>query len=166
MESDSVRVGTDRADVVASDMGNSLNGCCSDSSSKWGVTRGRRVPGEVDSRQYKVEGGSKEGRRCNSGPFWEERDLPRWGAMRVSGAAPPTPRFFVSVASKGLSQTVSLLFATLAGRFISVASKGLKGVVGSGQWTVGRREGDGEWEIPRVCTGPVGVWQGEEARGW
>jgi hypothetical protein len=33
--------------------------------------------------------------------------------------------FFVSVASKGLSQTVSLLFATLAGRSISVASKGL-----------------------------------------
>ena len=32
--------------------------------------------------------------------------------------------FFVSVASKGLSQTVSLLFATLAGRCISVAGKG------------------------------------------
>jgi hypothetical protein len=34
--------------------------------------------------------------------------------------------FFVSVASKGFSYTVSLLFATLAGRFISVATKGLK----------------------------------------
>jgi hypothetical protein len=34
--------------------------------------------------------------------------------------------FFVSVASKGLSQDVSLLFATLAGRFVSVAVKGLK----------------------------------------
>jgi hypothetical protein len=34
--------------------------------------------------------------------------------------------FFVSVASKGFSQTVSLLFATLAGRSISVAAKGLK----------------------------------------
>src|SRR5260370_27381912 len=38
----------------------------------------------------------------------------------------PTPVFFVSVASKGFSQTVSLLFATLAGRFISVAVKGLR----------------------------------------
>ena len=28
------------------------------------------------------------------------------------------------------------MFATLAGRFISVAAKGLKGMVGSGQWTV------------------------------
>jgi hypothetical protein len=33
--------------------------------------------------------------------------------------------FFVSVASKGFSQTVSLLFATLAGGSISVAVKGL-----------------------------------------
>src|SRR5260370_26078581 len=37
----------------------------------------------------------------------------------------PTPYFFVSVASKGLSQAVSLLFATLAGKSISVAAKGL-----------------------------------------
>jgi hypothetical protein len=34
--------------------------------------------------------------------------------------------FFVSVASKGLSYAVSLLFATLAGRYISVAVKGLR----------------------------------------
>src|SRR5713226_568967 len=47
-----------------------------------------------------------------------------------------SPVFFVSVASKGLSQSVSLLFATLAGRSISVAGKGLKAIVGSGQWTV------------------------------
>ncbi len=33
--------------------------------------------------------------------------------------------FFVSVASKGLSLAVSLLFATLAGRSVSVAAKGL-----------------------------------------
>jgi hypothetical protein len=33
---------------------------------------------------------------------------------------------FVSVASKGFSQAVSLLFATLAGRSISVAVKGFK----------------------------------------
>ena len=48
----------------------------------------------------------------------------------------PHPVFSVSVASKGLSQTVSLLFATLAGRSISVAAKGLKAIAGSGQWTV------------------------------
>ena len=35
--------------------------------------------------------------------------------------------FRVSVASKGFSCGVSLLFATLAGRFISVAAKGLTG---------------------------------------
>jgi hypothetical protein len=33
--------------------------------------------------------------------------------------------FFVSVASKGVSPAVSLLFATLAGESISVAAKGL-----------------------------------------
>jgi len=37
----------------------------------------------------------------------------------------PIPLFFVSVASKGFSLAVSLLFATLARRFISVAAKGL-----------------------------------------
>src|SRR6266403_4376926 len=41
---------------------------------------------------------------------------------------PPTPLFFVSVASKGLRSAVSLLFATLAGGSISVAAKGFKGV--------------------------------------
>jgi hypothetical protein len=35
------------------------------------------------------------------------------------------PLFFVSVASKGFSFGISLLFATLARRFISVAAKGL-----------------------------------------
>jgi len=57
----------------------------------------------------------------------------------------PPPRFFVSVASKGLSWGVSLLFATLAGRFISVAAKGLKGMVGSGQWTVASGEKRRGW---------------------
>jgi hypothetical protein len=37
----------------------------------------------------------------------------------------PLPQFFVSVASKGVSAAVSLLFATLAGRSISVADKGV-----------------------------------------
>jgi hypothetical protein len=37
------------------------------------------------------------------------------------------PLFFVSVASKGLSLGISLLFATLAGRSVSVADKGVMG---------------------------------------
>ena len=37
------------------------------------------------------------------------------------------PLFFVSVASKGFTHAVSLLFATLAGIFVSVAAKGLMG---------------------------------------
>ncbi len=41
------------------------------------------------------------------------------------------PPFFVSVASKGISLAVSLLFATLAKRFISVASKELRELWGS-----------------------------------
>ena len=48
--------------------------------------------------------------------------------------------FFVSGASKRFSQTVSLLFATLAGKSISVAAKGLKAIVGSGP-RQGRAEG-------------------------
>jgi len=43
---------------------------------------------------------------------------------------------FVSVASKGLTQAVSLLFTTLAGRLISVAAKGLKAIMGTDQRTV------------------------------
>ena len=42
-----------------------------------------------------------------------------------NGKNNPAPLFFVTVASKGLSVTVSLLFATLARRFISVADRGL-----------------------------------------
>jgi len=41
--------------------------------------------------------------------------------------------FFVSIASKGLSQDVSLWFATLAGKSISVAAKGVKTIVGGPQ---------------------------------
>jgi hypothetical protein len=50
--------------------------------------------------------------------------LPRdaWSAME---AAPLAPVFFVSVAFKGFSPAVSLLFATLAGNLISVAVKGV-----------------------------------------
>jgi hypothetical protein len=38
------------------------------------------------------------------------------------------PLFFVNVASKGFSDAVSLLFATLVGRLISVASTELMGM--------------------------------------
>ena len=53
--------------------------------------------------------------------------------MKVEGEklefnAHPTPRFFVSAESKGLSSAVSLLYAILARRFISVAAKGLTGM--------------------------------------
>jgi hypothetical protein len=46
------------------------------------------------------------------------------GVTTPKGGA-PTPLFFVSVASKGFSSSVSPLFATLAGESISVANKGL-----------------------------------------
>ncbi len=39
-------------------------------------------------------------------------------------ATPPSPLFFVSVASKGLRNPVSRLLATLTGEFTSVDSKG------------------------------------------
>ena len=48
---------------------------------------------------------------------------------RIAGfktTADPFPRFFVSVAFKGVSLCVSLLFATLAGRSISVVAKGFR----------------------------------------
>jgi hypothetical protein len=49
--------------------------------------------------------------------------------------------FFVSVASKGLSQGVSLLVATLAGRSINVAAKGVNAIVGSDPDRVPTRPG-------------------------
>jgi hypothetical protein len=39
----------------------------------------------------------------------------------------PCPRFFVSVAAKGVSDPVSLLFATVTGDLASVAFKGVTG---------------------------------------
>jgi len=60
--------------------------------------------------------------------------------MRLEGC---TPRFFVSVASKGFILAVSLLFATLAGWFISVAAKGLKARVGGSPDRVPDRVGAG-----------------------
>ena len=48
--------------------------------------------------------------------------------------------FFVSVAAKGLSPAVSLLFATLAGKSISVAAKGVRGRAESEKVTGAGRE--------------------------
>ncbi len=50
-----------------------------------------------------------------------------FGTQTAQSAWKRYPLFFVSVASKGFGYTVSLLFATLAGRSISVAVKGLRG---------------------------------------
>jgi hypothetical protein len=50
------------------------------------------------------------------------------------------PVFFVSVASKGFNGDVSLLFATLAGRFANVALKGLRATVGSNPDRAGGRQ--------------------------
>src|SRR5258708_4667515 len=67
----------------------------------------------------------------NSGWAWSDRpceclvSLPL-GEVRCSRERHP-PSFFVSVAVKGVSSAVSLLFATLAGKCISVASKGVRG---------------------------------------
>src|SRR5712691_10235944 len=75
---------------------------------------------------------------------WAQK-LPTAGSLIFWLTIPPLPLFFVSVASKGLSQAVSLLFATLAGRSISVAAKGLKARVGGGQWTVVSEEKKRGW---------------------
>jgi len=50
-----------------------------------------------------------------------EQEARRVERRKVARRGPPPP-VFVSVASKGLSNRASLLFATLAGRSISVAS--------------------------------------------
>ena len=55
--------------------------------------------------------------------------IARWNveaSRKLVNRTSPTPLFFVSVASKGLSSAVSLLFATLAGKSISVATKGFQ----------------------------------------
>ena len=86
--------------------------------------------------------------------------VPEWEAY-------PHPVFFVSVAAKGLSQAVSLLFATLAARSISVASKGVMGAKC-------RRESNGlGWEDvialhgkPHNRVGASKAKLGTENRGW
>ena len=65
----------------------------------------------------------------------------------VSHNGEPSPLFFVSVASKEFNNTVSLLFATHAGRSISVAGKELKGMVAiDGRIAGGSRKTNG----PRI----------------
>jgi hypothetical protein len=63
--------------------------------------------------------------RGGRGKQWM-KSLTKRGRL-LAGRTYPHPLFFVSVASKGLSYAVSLLFATLARRFISVAAKGFMG---------------------------------------
>jgi len=53
------------------------------------------------------------------------RILPCGCFSRTNTRPQPFPQFFVSVASKGVRDFVSCLFATLAGRCVSVASKGV-----------------------------------------
>jgi len=63
-----------------------------------------------------------------TGSWW--KSTPKNGCAtraeeRIHGGTPP--RFFVSVAAKGVSFVASRLFAILAGDSISVADKGLRG---------------------------------------
>ena len=57
------------------------------------------------------------------------REFIEWSFLRneLVNHNTPSPLFSVSVAFKGFSPAVSLLFATLAGRSISVAAKGAYG---------------------------------------
>jgi hypothetical protein len=63
----------------------------------------------------RIEDGSRTGGNVGEGR----------GKRKAFGLKDVTPTFCVSVASKGVSSPVSLLFATLAGESISVAAKGL-----------------------------------------
>jgi|SRR6266446_4769482 len=68
--------------------------------------------------------------RCAKGGLSSRMGIARWNveaSRKLVNRTSPTPLFFVSVASKGLSHAVSLLFATLAREFISVAAKGFMG---------------------------------------
>jgi hypothetical protein len=70
---------------------------------------------------------------------YERKGLERRGQVASdevasSGIVGPTPGFCVSVASKRVSLSVSLLFATFARGSIGVAAKGLKAILDSGQW--------------------------------
>src|SRR5712692_9355119 len=77
------------------------------------------------------------------------------GQLVYEKAGPPL--FFASVASKGLSPAVSLLFATLAGRSISVAAKGL---MGADCWQESNRAGPEDSEGVRRT-----AWRASMVRG-
>ncbi len=66
------------------------------------------------------------GKNLKTKEFSQSGVLAEWVVYHL-GPLSPSPLFFVSVAYKGLSQAVSLLFATLAGISISVAAKVLMG---------------------------------------
>jgi hypothetical protein len=81
---------------------------------------------------------------------------------------PTTPHVFVSAESKGLSNPVSSLFATLTGDFISVAAKGLregkKWRCENGKWQERGRAGgasDGEG-FRGIAMGPLVSTNGGE----
>jgi hypothetical protein len=79
----------------------------------------------------------------------------------------PHPRFFVSVASKGFRIGVSLLIATLTGRFVNVADKGL---MGAGCWRESNGLGwrDSEGVRGRIVCMLEGLQVGKRTkkRGW
>ena len=64
--------------------------------------------------------------------------------------------FFLSVASKGLSRSVNLLFATLTSGSISVAAKGLKSIEGRNPDKVGT-VGPDRVGISALSAGRAGV---------
>jgi hypothetical protein len=77
-----------------------------------------RLYGRQKTDQPQSHGGTEQGSKKKEG--WL---VPNTWLTIISTSSPVV---FVSVASKGLSQDVSLLFATLTGGAISVAAKGLK----------------------------------------
>jgi hypothetical protein len=49
-----------------------------------------------------------------------------WKVCKLQGCDRTNPRFFVTIASKGVNSAVSLLFAIFVRELVSVAVKGLK----------------------------------------
>ena len=82
---------------------------------------------------------------------------PRAGDRSGSKDEGGAPLFFVSVASKGFSCRVSLLFATLAGRAIGVADKGVSRMADEQEGYPLRREEKSAEEIDstRVTVRPL-----------
>jgi hypothetical protein len=78
----------------------------------------------------------------------------------------PTPLFFVSVESKGLSDPVSSLNATLMGDVISVAAKGLregrKWECENGKWASVKGKELGKKRVWSFEASKVGKFEGQE----